>query len=31
MKRLLLLLCALVSFSTLSAPKSDLWPYWRQS
>ncbi|MDF4820647.1 DUF547 domain-containing protein, partial [Vibrio parahaemolyticus] len=31
MKRLLLLLCALVSFSTLSAPKSDLWPYWKQS
>lgn len=31
MKRLLLLLCALVSFSVLSAPKSDLWPYWKQS
>ncbi|AXY02000.1 DUF547 domain-containing protein [Vibrio alfacsensis] len=31
MKRLLLLLCALVSFSTFSAPKSDLWPYWKQS
>ena len=31
MKRLFLLLCALVSFSTFSAPKSDLWPYWKQS
>ncbi len=31
MKRLLLLLCALVSFSTFAAPKSDLWPYWKQS
>ncbi|MEF1258151.1 DUF547 domain-containing protein, partial [Vibrio harveyi] len=27
MKRLLLILCALVSFSAFSAPKSDLWPY----
>ncbi|WP_431786473.1 DUF547 domain-containing protein [Vibrio harveyi] len=31
MKRLLLILCALVSFSAFSAPKSDLWPYWKQS
>ncbi|MGR5420599.1 DUF547 domain-containing protein [Vibrio sp. PNB22_4_1] len=31
MTRLLLLMCALVSFSTFSAPKSDLWPYWQQS
>ena len=31
MKRLLLLLCALVSLSTFAAPKSDLWPYWKQS
>ena len=31
MKRLLLLLCALVSLPTFAAPKSDLWPYWKQS
>ncbi|PFG45334.1 uncharacterized protein DUF547 [Vibrio sp. ES.051] len=31
MKRLLLLLCALASFATFAAPKSDLWPYWKQS
>jgi len=31
MKRLLLLLCALVSFSAFAASKSDLWPYWQQS
>ncbi|EIF8961129.1 DUF547 domain-containing protein [Vibrio parahaemolyticus] len=31
MKRFLLLLCALLSFSALAAPKADLWPYWQQS
>lgn len=27
----LLLLCFLLSFSALAAPKADLWPYWQQS
>ncbi|AUI85227.1 hypothetical protein BS333_01825 [Vibrio azureus] len=31
MKRLLLLLCTLISFSLFAAPKAELWPYWQQS
>jgi hypothetical protein len=31
MKRFLMLLTALLSFSVYSAPKAELWPYWKQS
>ncbi|GLT18211.1 DUF547 domain-containing protein [Vibrio zhanjiangensis] len=31
MKFILSLLLAMISFSTFSAPKSDLWPYWNKS
>ena len=31
MKFFLPLLLAIVSFSTFSAPKSELWPYWNKS